>query len=350
MHAAALLAPTAAPKCVVWDLDDTLWDGTLGEDVQVRPCADAHASVLELDRRGLLQSIASRCLPELALAQLRACGMADYFLYPQFGAQTKSQALAAIADALGIGIDSLVLIDNDPFERAEVAHALPQVRCLEAALRGRLAELPEFDLPRSAVAGARRRWYQDDQQRRAAEAAHVGPPAEFLIGLGLRLRIRRALPADLTRAEELTLRTHQLNSTGQPHSAADLTQRCSRSDNRVLLADLSDRFGDHGAIGLLLLELGNGCWRLRLLLTSCRVLSRGVGGVLLAWLAQRAQAAGVRLECDFRDTGKNRAMRIAYGFAGLRAARTEDAIEVLALSGVAPALPAWFAIDDGGAL
>lgn len=252
-------APPTIAKCVVWDLDDTLWDGTLGEDAQVRPSAEAFASVLELDRRGLLQSIASRAPSALAQAQLGELGLADYFLYPQFDSPSKSQAMAAIADALGIGIDSLVLVDDDPFERAEVAHALPQVRCLEAALRGRLAELPEFDLPRSESAGRRRRWYQDEQRRRAAEAAHAGPPAEFLSGLDLLLRIRRAHPAELARAEELTLRTHQLNSTGQPYSAAELAARCDRADSRVLLPDLRDRFGDHGDIGLLLVMSAPTC-------------------------------------------------------------------------------------------
>ena len=342
-------APPSIPKCVVWDLDGTLWDGTLGEDAPVQPCAEALASVRELDRRGLLQSIASRAPPALAQAQLGELGLADYFLYPQFGTPSKSQAIAAIADALGIGIDSLVLVDDDPFERAEVAHALPQARCLEAALRGRLAELPEFDLPRSESAGQRRRWYQDEQRRRTAEAAHLGSPAEFLSGLDLRLRIRRAHPAELARAEELTLRTHQLNSTGEPYSASELAARCDRADSRVLLADLRDRFGDHGDIGLLLVDVGADLWRLRLLLTSCRVLSRGVGGVLLSWLAQRAQAAGVRLECDFRDTGKNRAMRIAYGFAGMRPLREEAGMSVYAAPGEPAPLPAWIAVDDEAA-
>ena len=342
-------APPTIPKCVVWDLDGTLWDGTLGEDAQVLPSAEALAGVLELDRRGLLQSIASRAPPELALAQLKELGMTDYFLYPQFGARPKSQALVSIADSLGIGVDSLVLVDDDAFERAEVENALPQVRCFGATLRGRLVELPEFDLPRSESAGQRRRWYQDEQHRRAAEALHAGPPAEFLSSLDLRLRIRRALPAELARAEELTLRTHQLNSTGEPYSAAELAARCGPTDSRVLLADLRDRFGDHGDIGLLLVDVGADPWRLRLLLTSCRVLSRGVGGVLLGWLANRAQDAGVRLECDFRDTGKNRAMRIAYGFAGMRPVREEAGMSVYAAASAPPPMPAWFAIDDEAA-
>lgn len=79
------------------------------------------------------------------------------------------------------------------------------------------------------------------------------------------------------------------------------------------------------------------------------MLSRGVGGVLLSWLARRAQAAGVRLECDFRDTGKNRAMRIAYGFAGMRPLREEAGTSVYAAPGAPAPVPAWFAIDDEAA-
>lgn len=336
------------PKCVVWDLDGTLWEGTLGEDTQVLPYPEACASVIELDRRGLLQSLASRAPPDLALGRLAELGLADYFLIPQFGAQPKSQAMVAIAQALGIGSDSLALVDDDPYERAEVAHALPQVRCYDAALRGQLPDLTEFSVPVGTLPGQRRRWYQDEQRRLAAEAAATSR-AEFLQGLDLRLRIRRAQAADLARAEELTLRTHQLNSTGEPYGVDELTARCQHAGHRVWLADLRDRFGEHGDIGLLLLDMAEDGWRLRLLLTSCRVLSRGVGGVLLGWLVQRAQAAGVRLECDFRDTGRNRAMQIAYGFAGLRPMRDEDGLMVYAPARAAPPLPAWFAIDDGDA-
>ena len=341
-------AQPGMPKCVVWDLDGTLWEGALGEDAHVRPCPAARASVIELDRRGVLQSLASRALPDLALARLAELGLADYFLFPQFGAQPKSRALLAIAQALGIGSDSLALVDDDPYERAEVAHALPQVRCYDAALRGLLPTLPEFSVPVGTVPGQRRRWYRDEQRRLAAEVA-APSRAEFLHGLDLRLRIRRAQPADLARAEELTLRTHQLNSTGEPYGAEDLAARCQREGHRVWLAELRDRFGEHGDIGLLLLDTGAEGWRLRLLLTSCRVLSRGVGGVLLGWLVHRAQAAGVRLACDFRDTGRNRAMQIAYGFAGLRAVRDEDGLMVYAPTRAASPLPAWFAIDDGEA-
>jgi HAD superfamily phosphatase (TIGR01681 family) len=103
-------------KCVIWDLDDTLWDGTLLEDGDVALPEDVRASVIELDRRGVLQSLASRAERGPAEARLRDFGLFDYFLYPQFGDQPKSVAVAAIAAALDISLDSVALVDDQAFD------------------------------------------------------------------------------------------------------------------------------------------------------------------------------------------------------------------------------------------
>src|SRR5262245_60645516 len=109
-------------KCVVWDLDDTLWSGVLLEDREVRPRPDA---LRALDARGIRQSVASRNDPAVALGKLRELGVLEYFLHPQIHWDAKSSSVRAISEALNLGLDSLVFVDDQPFERDEVRSALP---------------------------------------------------------------------------------------------------------------------------------------------------------------------------------------------------------------------------------
>ncbi len=341
------MSAQAPLKCVIWDLDDTLWDGTLLEDGDVALPEDVRASVIELDRRGVLQSLASRAERGPAEARLRDFGLFDYFLYPQFGDQPKSVAVAAIAAALDISLDSVALVDDQAFERDEVRYTHPQVRCFEATLRGRLPQLPEFDLAVTAEASQRRALYRHEERRRTEQAEFVGPPTAFLAGLDLRLRLWRAQPSDLLRAHELTERTHQLNSTGRCYSLADLAASRERPDHLLMLAALEDRFGRYGCIGLVLVEQNAAVWHLRLLLTSCRVVSRGIGGFLLTWLMHAAQNASVALRADFVDTGRNRMMWIAYRFAGFREISRNMAEVVLAHDlQTMPTLPDYLTLID----
>jgi FkbH-like protein len=323
-------AHAAAVKCLVWDLDHTMWEGILLEDprVSLRPAA---REVLEtLDRRGILHSIASRNDPERALAQLRAFGLDDYFLHPQIGWEPKPASLRAIAAELNIGLGALAFIDDDPFERDQVRHSLPCVRVFDALELERLPRLADFR-PRFITEDAceRRRMYRDEIERREAEATFDGPPESFLATLEMRLTIASAAAGDLERAEELTQRTHQLNSTGYTYSHAELDRLRGSPDHQLLIAALTDRYGSYGKIGLALLECAPEAWTLKLLLVSCRVMSRGVGSLLLKDLLARARRAGVCLRAEFIPTATNRPMLVALRFAGFREIATRDGVAIL---------------------
>jgi FkbH-like protein len=323
-------ATAPAPvKCVVWDLDGTLWDGVLLEDdpIVLRPgAADA---IRELDRRGILQSIASRNDHATVTAKLADLDLGGYFLVPQIHWGAKAASIEQIARHLDLSVDAIAFIDDDPFERAEVTFALPAVRAFDASQLADLLARPELS-PRTVTDESRnrRRLYQDEAQRKAAESTFAGPPAEFLATLQLRLTIRSAEPRDLDRAEELTLRTHQLNATGVPYSRDQLDHLRRSPDHHLLVADLDDRFGRYGTIGLALLERGDP-WTLKLLLTSCRVISRGVGAILLAFAMNQARKAGHRLQAEFVPTGRNRAMYVTYKFAGFQEAGKQGDLVIL---------------------
>ncbi|MGH3805171.1 MAG: HAD-IIIC family phosphatase [Pseudonocardiaceae bacterium] len=304
-------------KCVVWDLDDTLWDGVLLEDSHVRIRPEVVETITHLDRLGVLHSVASRNDRDAALTRLRTAGLDDYFLYPQISWNPKSQLVARIADELNIGLGTVAFVDDQPFERAEVANAHPEVLCVDAADAWSLRHRPEFQ-PRFVTdeSRLRRTMYRSDAHRRRAEQQFTGTSEEFLATLNMELTITPAQPGDLQRAEELTVRTNQLNATGRPYTYQELNDARRRDNALLLVMSLRDRFGDYGTIGLALADLTDHVWRLRLLLVSCRVMSRGVGTVLLGHVAALANNHGAQLLADFVDTGRNRMMYLTYVFSG----------------------------------
>ncbi len=306
-------------KVLVWDLDHTLWDGILleGDAVALRP---AVADTLRtLDARGILLSIASKNDHDAAMARLRELGVADYFIYPQIGWNAKSQAVAAIAKSINVGIDAVAFIDDDAYERDEVSHSQPEVMVLDAASVAELAAMPEL-MPRFITdeSALRRRMYQADIERNRAEEEFAGPQEDFLASLGMKFSIHPAREADLRRAEELTVRTNQLNSSGKTYSYEDLDALRLSPDHLLLVAGLTDRYGTYGKIGLALIAKEPGLWTLKLLLMSCRVISRGVGSILVSHLLQLAKRAGVRLQAEFKSTSRNRMMLVTYKFSGFQ--------------------------------
>ena len=112
-------------KCLVWDLDNTLWDGILLEDGDVVLREGITDILKELDRRGILLSIASKNNREDALEKLREFGIDEYFIYPQIGWGSKADSISEIAASLNISTDTFAFIDDQPSEREEVKFVLP---------------------------------------------------------------------------------------------------------------------------------------------------------------------------------------------------------------------------------
>lgn len=308
---------TDVVKCLVWDLDNTLWQGTLLEDGDVPLIEGIRDVVLELDERGILQSVASKNDPDLALGRLEVLGLAEYFVVPQIGWGPKSRAVRAIADTLNFAHRAIAFIDDQPAERAEVTYHLPDVRCYPADRALVLVDLAEFTPGvRTTDSRRRREMYQARFLRDRERAEFSGPDQDFLRMLGQVMTIERATGEQLGRVEELTLRTSQMNATGVHYPGATLRRLIADPGHEVLVVTMSDRFGPHGAVGVVLLERHPRVWHLKLLATSCRVVSLGAGSSVLSWLADQAAAAGVHLVADFRPTGRNRMMEIAYRFAG----------------------------------
>ncbi|MER5466535.1 HAD-IIIC family phosphatase [Streptomyces sp. NPDC002668] len=321
---------TTTVKCVVWDLDNTVWDGVLLEDGDVKLRPGVAEVIRTLDERGILHSVASRNDHDAALAKLQEFGLAEYFLYPQINWGNKSDSVKAVAEAINIGIDTLAFVDDQPFERDEVAHTHAQVLCIDALDAERIPQLPRMQ-PRFVTADSRERrhLYRADAQRKQAEETHQGTDEDFLASLDMRFTISAAKELDLQRAEELTVRTNQLNATGYTYSYEELDAFRRSPGHDLLVAGLQDTYGSYGKIGLALVERGDAVWTVKLLLMSCRVMSRGVGSVLLGHLIRSAHEAGVKLQAEFVPTSRNRTMFVTYKFSGFREIARNGDVSVL---------------------
>ncbi|MBF0190719.1 MAG: HAD-IIIC family phosphatase [Magnetococcales bacterium] len=323
------MAKESKIKCVVWDLDNTLWDGVLAENDALVLRENVVRVIRTLDERGILQSIASRNTFEPAMERLRSFGLADYFLYPQIHWNSKADSIAQIAQSLNIGLNTFAFVDDQPFERDEVRFVLPEVRCIDALEVDGILERPEMN-PRFITDDSRKRraMYQSDLLRNQEESAFSGPKESFLATLQMVVTIAPARREDLQRAEELTVRTNQLNATGYTYSYEELEAFGHSERHRLWIVSLDDRYGTYGKIGLVLLETTAETWTIKLLLMSCRVMSRGVGSVLINHVRREAKRHGVRLLAEFVSTDRNRMMYITYKFAQFRE------IEALGAGGV----------------
>jgi len=306
-------------KCVVWDLDNTLWDGILaeGDKLSLRP--GVVQLLNSLDRLGILQSIASKNNADDALDKLREFAIDHLFLYPQINWNAKSHSLDAIRAQLNIGIDTFMFIDDQAFERDEVANTLPDVECIDACdcadllSHARIASIKVTEDSR-----VRRQRYQEDQQRSKDWDSFKGPQEAFLSTLDMKFGISYAVDEDLLRAEELTERTNQLNTTGITYSREELAFFIKSEHHDLLVCELTDKYGSYGKIGLALVERKPGVDMIKLLLMSCRIVSRGVGGVLINYLMRNAKERNQRLLAQFKRTDRNRQMLVTFQLSNFK--------------------------------
>ena len=308
---AAAEQPATKVKCLVWDLDNTLWNGTLIE-TEDPATLELNPQVLktmeELDRRGIIQSVASKNDFEPAMDVLRKLDIADYFLYPQISWAPKSTSMTQIAKSLNIGIDALALIDDSAFERQQVHSEWPQVRTYDVTELSGLLERTEFDVPITAESRQRREMYRAEEQRNTLmQAEHVDTLA-FLRQCNLKLRIfSPTTEEEKLRCYELILRTNQLNMSGRKYTAEEFGEVLARSGHANFAFSCEDDFGAYGIVGFGQYRVDNGVMIFTEFAMSCRVAGKFVESALFSDLLKREGCQAGRF-C-VRKTKKNALLR-----------------------------------------
>lgn len=312
-------------KCVVWDLDNTLWKGVLieGDSVVVEPRTTQ--LLKQFDERGILLSIASKNDHAHAWEKLEKLGLAEYFLYPQINWLPKSLNVKTIAERLNIGIDTLAFIDDNPFELDQVGQALPEVVCINTANIESLFSDPRFEGSTSSEARHRRRFYQEAIEREVAQQEFGTNYMGFLATCGITLEITEYSVEDSERIAELVQRTNQLNFSGQKYTRSQLEEVLANPQLEKYVLKSSDKYGSYGTVGFGLVKHGQGVIEVREFMLSCRVQGKFIEEAFFNHLLthHNPEGAGV-LWVNFRSTERNKPAKQVLEFLGFCDCRADS--------------------------
>ena len=315
-------------KCLVLDLDGTLWGGVIGEDgldgIALSghgvggAYRDAQAAAKALKRQGVLLAICSKNNPEDALLPFRehphSILKEEDFAAVRANWRPKPQNVADIARELNIGVDSMVFIDDNPVEQEAVKSACPGVEVPDfpkdtAALPGFMRDMANrwFTAARlSSEDAGKTEMYRAEAQRNEARSSHASL-ADYLASLEMRLDLHALTEAEVPRAAQLCAKTNQFNLTTRRHTEADLRAMMAGGRHALWIASLKDKFGDYGRIALIIAEIGGeGTAVFDTFLMSCRAMGRGVEAAALSAAEAGLAARGVaRLRGLYIPTAKN---------------------------------------------
>jgi FkbH-like protein len=357
-----------ASKCIVLDLDGTLWGGVIGEDglsgIQLggSPEGEAYASFQRylrgLRQRGVILSVCSKNNESDAILPFEA--HPDMILRRDdislliANWKPKPENLQEIAKRLNIGLDSLVFVDDNPTEREFVRNRLPEV------------EVPELPSDPSQFASAlhrellfegitltredreRAESYQANLQRQNFESSS-GSLEDFLSGLQMQINLKPFDALNEARIVQLINKTNQFNLTTKRMTDSEVRAYAASNSNYTQFVQLKDRFGDNGITGILMASAKDDSLKIDQWLISCRVLGRQVEQVMLSALWNYARSFGYRsLEGIYVPTAKNSQVADLYDRLGFECTGQESnstrLYKVNLTHEYAP--PRFFLVDD----
>jgi FkbH-like protein len=350
-----------ATKCIVLDLDNTLWGGVLGEDgiagIALGPQWPGHEfldfqrELLDLQRQGILLAVCSKNNETEALAVLREHPhmliREEHLVAYRINWEDKATNIRSLAQELNIGVDHMLLIDDSPQERAWVREQIPQISVPEVPPEPShyadwVSSLPSLLVLRQTEEDLRRTQQYQETRSREVYRASIGSFENFLRSLGLRVGVAPVTDQTMGRVVQLLAKTNQFTLTTRRHDEATVRRNLASTSWRVYTMSVADRFGDFGLTGVAIVEPAADAWHLDSFLLSCRVIGKSVETALLARIAADARAASASdLTAEFLDSGRNQVAATFLANHGFAA--ESDGRYRRSLAEPGPEWPEWIA-------
>ena len=313
-------------KCIVLDLDNTLWGGIVGEDgfngIELGDTPNGKAFVefqkelLSLWNQGIILAINSKNNLEDAMKVIsehpNMVLREKHFANIQINWDDKAVNLQKIVDEINIGLNSIVFFDDDKINCERIKQEFPEVLTVNlfgdpSQFSTILKELNDFNvLQRTAEDKKRGEMYSQQRERKNLER-NVSNLNDFLNELDIRVKIKKSNNFLIPRISQLTLKTNQFNLTTRRYQEEEIRNLSNDTNFSVGCAQVLDKFGDNGVTGVYIVKKNETYWTIDTFLLSCRIMGRGVENAILSQILKEAKLNGVEeLRAEFIPTPKNK--------------------------------------------
>jgi FkbH-like protein len=315
-------------KCIVLDLDNTLWGGIIGEDgfdridLSLKPPGMAFMEfqrvLLALYQRGVILAINSRNNEDEALRAIRDHPFMvlreEHFAIMKINWSDKISNMKEIAQELNIGLDSIVYFDDDPINRELMSKAIPQIKTVDlpddpSLYASTLMQINDFNtLVMTNEDRNRGEMYRQEHKRTELKRSSSNLE-DFLKQLEIRVTMKKANNFTIPRIAQLTLKTNQFNLTTRRYQEEDVETLAQDHTKLIGCAQTQDKFGDNGITGVYIVNKNHVDkeWFIDTFLLSCRVMGRGIEDAMMGYILSKAKEEGVsKVKAEFIPTKKNK--------------------------------------------
>ena len=271
-------------KLVIWDLDNTLWDGTVyyndRNNVKLKPGTEA--ALKEITKRGMKNTICSKNYYDDVEKMLDKFDIKKYFDSAEVNWGLKSDNIKKLIKRYNVLSEEVCFVDDDPFQRGEVLSQISDINAIEL---GDPLEILSLDFMRAENETEedkeRVKILKEQRNREEAEKDHKGNYRDFLMNCNINMTVRPVEEKDWERVVQLFNRTNELNTTGNKYTLECLKSSYDKGEIEIFISELKDKFGDYGLIAECIVDTRTDYWEIKDLTVSCRTMGRGIGSALL---------------------------------------------------------------------
>ena len=313
-------------KCIVLDLDNTLWGGIVGEDgfdgIELGHTSNGKAFVdfqkylLSLWHQGIILAINSKNNYDDAMKVIREHPNMildeKKFASIQINWNDKAQNLKQIADEINIGTNSMVFFDDDKINQERIKQEFPEVLTIElpkdpSQYSSILKELNDFNVLQRTDEDTKRGEMYAQQRERNELKQSISNLDDFLKQLNIQVKIKKSNEFLIPRISQLTLKTNQFNLTTKRYHEEEIRELTNNTNFEVGCAQVIDKFGDNGITGVYIVDKNEKSWIIDTFLLSCRIMGRGIENAILSHILKDAKQNGVEeIRAEFIPTEKNK--------------------------------------------
>lgn len=308
-------------KCIVWDLDNTIWEGIISEDKELKIRTEIIDILEVLTCKGVVSTICSKNDFSVVKKKLVELNIWNCFVYPQINWRNKTDNIKDFISKFHFRTENIAFIDDSLFERDLVKDTFKNITVVDGSNISEIKKMIGSINCNYNTSEAKNRvaMYKIEEKRINDSIQFSGSHLEFLKKCNIAVAIRKAVKSDIVRMLDLIERTNQLNTMGIYYSEERIVELIAQKNFDVLIANVYDNYGDYGDSGLIIAKKEDKQYIIELLVVSCRLLGKGISQTLLSCAYERAlDNKCEKLICEFLKTKYNRQLRMLFSMNGMQ--------------------------------